>query len=786
MPVFFKALQPTDSDSGLSKRRTLYSGLWIAAAMLVVNGCSTGNSASGHDEAAEQVSAFRVRTDFSAALNADSGWAAETNQTAQVWADDPFRLRLEIEHNDAKKPRQYTLQVRRNEGDWQPLHAENFPQPAKELELNFEQRRKGAPSEYWQWVSGSEEAMIWVGDAEAGDAEERYLQLTADESPALALATYHTHWLPVEFAADVRLPKGQQGSAGLVFDYEDAGNYRRVDLEAGAGLHLVQVTDGEQQVLASHPFDVPTGQWAELKIIMRGQDITVEYADEALVFTETMSNIITSPRVGVFAEPGSSLQLPAIVIEGLPGSPRISIIEADSFDHGEKTHDLLSGTDRPYQGGAGISFAEQTPIQSMSPGQSEWEFPIVIRRFSDGAALNQTGDRFEFRVVNQSGEVLPSVTPLSVSLAVPEQLLGGTFVETPMRIGPWQASSGDLYFLMEPAETDNRLMTVKSSDGGRTWVEMDGANRPATGDLEGFASMMADDEIHMLHQTSDHVFYHVFRTADHSGQPDTWAIRDERLASPEEPPTQVADIAVRSDGSVVAVYGGPEKIHYRIRSPAGKWSEETVVDRDRAPNLSGPSMVLDAQDVVHLTYTGDDGSAWYRQLRPNGELTERQPFAFGLGAGSEDIGSILPLVYLPESDSVSVIYRLASGHLWERRVGPQGEFSEPVQVTERTVAQNAVDSDQTGADAIAYKGSVQVLFIDADTGHLYYTSRAADGTWHDAEPQVTDANVQWVRGAVVKTAQGKSVYGYVYDAGADGGSGKNRYGEVPLSSTAGN
>ncbi len=350
-----------------------------------------------------------------------------------------------------------------------------------------------------------------------------------------------------------------------------------------------------------------------------------------------------------------------------------------------------------------------------------------------------------------------------------------------MRVGPWQASNGDLYFLMEPAETDNVLMTVRSTDGGASWQEVDGANRPATGDLEGFASVMVDSRIHMLHQTSDHVFYHVFRTSDHPDQPNTWAVRDERLASPPEPPTQVADLAVRSDGSVVAVYGGPEKIRYRIRSPEGVWSNVTVVDAGRTPNLSGPSLVRAPDDDVHLAYTGDNGTAWYRQLRPDGALTPRRELADGLGAGSEDIGSILPLVYLPESDSVSVVYRLDSGHLWERRIGPEGGFSEPAQVTKRPVVQNAVDSDQTGADAIGYGGSVHVLFIEAGTGHLYHTHREPGGQWHKAEPRVTNANAQWVRGALLHNEQGKPVYGYVYDAGSDGGSGMNHYREVLLS-----
>lgn len=73
--------------------------------------------------------------------------------------------------------------------------------------------------------------------------------------------------------------------------------------------------------------------------------------------------------------------------------------------------------------------------------------------------------------------------------------------------------------------------------------------------------------IHMLHQTSDAVFYHVFGTSV-TAAPDTWAIRDERVAAPAKPPTQVADLAVRSDGSVIAVYGDSAGLRYRIRTRA--------------------------------------------------------------------------------------------------------------------------------------------------------------------------------------------------------------------------
>lgn len=758
--------------------RPVRQGLvWLISLPLLAlfAGCVPAQAGPGADagDHPDRQSAFRIRSDFAADLDADTGWAAATNRAASVRADQPFRLRLELEHAGAERARRYRLQVRRNGGNWQPLGAENFPQPAKELALDFEQRPEGAMGTRWQMIHGPETAPSW---RPAGD--EGYLRFQAGKAPALALARYSTPWTPVEFAADLRLPAGKARRAGLVFGYEDEANYHRVELSAGRGVRLVRVRDGEAITLAGETFDVPTERWAELKIVLRGREVTVEYDDEALVFSKLLNAAVT-PRAGVFMKAGGRLDVSAIVIEGMPRTPRASIMAASVFEHGDITRDLLAASDQPFVGGAGVSFDEWTPSRSVAAGQTEWEFPIVIRRFSDNAARNDTGDRFEFRVVDESGRILPATDTTAVTLDVPAGHLGGTFVETPMRIGPWQADNGDLYFLMEPAETDNLLMTVKSADGGRSWVAVDGGNRPATGDLEGFASTLVGNRIHMLHQTSDHVFYHVFRTADHPEQPDTWAIRDERLASPAEPPTQVTDIAVRSDGSVVAVYGGPEKIHYRIRSPGGGWDEESVIDADRGPRLSGPALVKAPDDVIHLSYTGDDGTAWYRQLRPDGELTRRRQLASGLGTGSEDVGSVLPLVYLPASDSVSVIYRLDDGHLWERRVDADGDLAGPVQVTSRPVVQNAVDADQTGADAIGRGDSVHVLFIEADTGHLFHTRRDREGGWREAERIIDNATVQWVRGALVETDSGP-VYGYVYDAGSDGGSGMNRYGETGL------
>ncbi len=187
-------------------------------------------------------------------------------------------------------------------------------------------------------------------------------------------------------------------------------------------------------------------------------------------------------------------------------------------------------------------------------------------------------------------------------------------------------------------------------------------------------------------------------------------------------------------------------------------------------------------DVVHLAYTGDDGTAWYRRLQPNGRLTPRVQLAKELDTTEHDVSSILPLIFIPETNTVVVIYRLAMGRLWERRIIAHGPPGDAVQVSDRDVVQNAVDSDQTGADAIAEGTTVHVLFIAQGSGSIYHTRADANAAWQPSTLQVDGIRGQWIRGTLLTRGDGATVYGYVYDAGSDGGSGMNRFAKVPLGS----
>ena len=459
-------------------------------------------------------------------------------------------------------------------------------------------------------------------------------------------------------------------------------------------------------------------------------------------------------------------------------TPRVSIVSCAAYENRAATANLLTGSGAPFQAGAGVTLADRTPAWSGDGAHGEFEWALVVRRFADGAVTNDQGDSFELRMVDAGGAPATSTNPL-LRLNVPPYHVGGTFVETPGRIGPWRASNGDLYFIMEPAETDNVFMMVKSTDEGRTWREVDAANRPETDDLEAVDARQVGDTIHILHEVSRSARYHSFRTSDHPTRPDSWHVRDE-LVTKVEPVAQAAALEVRSDGSLVAFYVGPTKIHYAVRSPAGKWSEDRVVDADAAPNLAGPQAVLGSKDTIHLAYYGTDGTIWYRQLLADGRLTPRQHLASGAGTTRAEYGSVLPMVYVPETDTVVVIYRLASGRLFERRIASGGEPTPAVQVTDRNVITDAVDSQQPAADAVLDGRTIHLSFIEPASRSIFSTSDR--GGWQPSALRIDRIRGSWIRGTVYTRRDGVKVYGYVYDAGSEGGAGMNRFAEIVLTS----
>jgi len=715
---------------------------------------------------------FRVRSNFAATLNADQGWAGELNENVTVYADQPFRIRFELENPRGDTgSQQYRLQYRRNDGNWTLVEAHDFPHPLREISMDFMGFETGTLPDGWKVVEGNSSGLTVVTDN-----SQNVLRAKSDQEPLVGLFT--SPWETTEMVSKFRLDPFNQDGIVFVTGYVDSNNLCRVHLEPGSGtIRVSRVVNGVETDVAEEHTLIPSGQWLEIQIEIENRTITVNFQDDMLEMEARLDKDITPAMVGFQVPSNSSVDFQQFDFSGEAQSPRVSIVSCPGYANGSPTSDLLKGSARPFLAGTGISYAELTPLWNGTDVHGEFEWPLVIRRFADGAVTNDENDTFEFRMVDIEGTPAGMEHNPVLRFSIPPGHVGGTFVENPGRIGPWQASNGDLYFIMEPTETDNLFMMIKSSDNGLTWREVDGANRPVTNDLESVDTRLVGNTIHIIHQVTHSVRYHAFLTSDHPTHPDTWAVRDE-LAGSVDAIAQTSSMVVRSDGSIVAFYLGQEKIHYSIRSTDGKWSPVRTIDQELQPNQAGPQAVLGRYDVIHLAYYGTDGSIWYRRFLPDDNLTPRQLLATGAGNSRAEYGAVLPLIYNPGNDEVVIIYRLATGNLWERRITEGAPPTDAVRITDLKVVTDAVDSQQAGADAILNNETVHMLFIEKSSRSIFYTNDS-DG-WQQARPEVENILGSWVRGNAYTRKDGVKVYGYVYDAGSDGGAGMNRYGELVL------
>lgn len=459
-------------------------------------------------------------------------------------------------------------------------------------------------------------------------------------------------------------------------------------------------------------------------------------------------------------------------------SPLLSIIKTDAYQSGDETTRLLGDATLDWDDGLGLSAEVATPVWRETGNALEWEWPLVVRRFSDGPSFAEDGLSLDIRLVNGLGMPLAGVEPLQLTLSAESGHLGGTFIETPGRIGPYQADNGSLYFFMEPTETDNRFMAMISTDYGNSWREVDGANRPDADDLEGVASARHGDVIHLIHQQSEEVFYHAFDLS--AGEAGQWLVNSESIAEPAEPPTQYADIVARQDGSLVTLYAGDHKLFVQFRDVAGQWSAPREVDSRVAPDLSGPVMVTDEDCLITLAYTALNGQGFVRHLLADNTLSERQLLSADLGTRDIDNGAIAPLLVDPVTGDSVIVYRESSGRLYERRLSPAGRLSAPTLISDMAVVTGVVDSEQVGADLIYHNGVLHLLFIEESTRAIYHAQSRDAGVWQQPELVIDNIQGGWVRGSVHQNQAGQPVYGFVYDAGSKGGSGFNRYMALPL------
>ena len=473
-----------------------------------------------------------------------------------------------------------------------------------------------------------------------------------------------------------------------------------------------------------------------------------------------------------------------------------AVVEAEiwnssQFANGDATTDLLAGSAEPFQTGDGL-ISNPSPSISLDQQHTELEWSLRIRKFHD-TGTNLTGDTFEFRVVESSGTPLDAyAAPAVVTLFHPPGLIGGCYVESPSRIGPYADSNGNLYYVTEPTEFNNRMMMLKSTDGGATWLEVDAAGHPLKPDLEGVDIRQVGDTLHIAHAKSGEILYNVFNMSGASTSPDTWVIVDETADSGFSQPDQAVAVEVLSDGRVrvfySAVTAGNNAIRYTTRSTGGTWDSPSVIDpegvdwrwaatvrADRGANL----------DRIFIFYNEhSSGASYMRTLDADDSLSARSPIqVLDTGGGTQK--PILPPVYFNDAgtDKVLVVYRKADGFLYSKlvtgtTVGAEAQASDQVADNDRGASKQPV------ADLAAHDGVAVLLYADATTFDLWMDSTSMSSVSWGADTEIIDAiRTNWVRGTIFEHG-GETVYGFGYEdhdvpvAGYAGG--HIRYGEVAI------
>ena len=383
------------------------------------------------------------------------------------------------------------------------------------------------------------------------------------------------------------------------------------------------------------------------------------------------------------------------------------------------------------------------------------------------------GESVECRFVatQDPGPQLPSV-------------VGGVYPESSSFIGPLKDGNGNLYTVTELSADDPRPCIRKSTDGGRTWTEVDAANRPLKEDLESLWLVQDGTRIHLLHQRSGdpspkYVYHHSFNTSDAPASPDTWQVRDELVHDPVGGGDQAVALVQRSNGDLIAFYrtqpaGAAQRIGYKIKPSGGTWGEESILDAS-APSFTQAVAVMGAGDVAHVFYKNDtDNSVLYRRLGPTGSLSGAERVSdFGTHTSDHIIASPPVRLTVGGTERIAVAWKRSTGATLDGVLIDDGVIGPEHPIADLPVDHNPsrVTSLQTVATLAADDAADRILapYSDLATNDLFLAMH--DGAAWGVDAEILDAtDVDLVSATVFTPAPrngGGRVLGLVYDDATD-------------------
>ncbi len=483
------------------------------------------------------------------------------------------------------------------------------------------------------------------------------------------------------------------------------------------------------------------------------------------------------------------------VLGGVAAPAAQAVLSSQYVDGDATSTELLTNTGT-YVNGTGEE-DNITGSFTLTSEETEFEFCIMLMSFHDGPTQNVDGDTLEFRVVESDGTVFTGTyTNPTITISETPGYIGGTYPETPCKIGPYVDANGNIYVLIEPAESQNDPIMIKSTDGGDTWREMDGAGRPTTNDLEGLDVVQVGDTLHILHQEGSEVVFHRFTMSDHATTDDEWTIIDEAVDTVTTTSDQVCTLAVLADGSIRGFYadgGSPMRVFYKTRSTGGTWGSRQTLDTEASKNFIAPFCVMGENDLVHVIYKDDtlgEGEIFHRSLNSSDTLSARESIASGVDTGStSDRVPFVPPVYWDSSgeEKIMILYQITGEKLFAKVITDDGSPSSQVTMSDLDVERNEGGNHMVIAHAALDGTVVHVVYSELSVMDGWHGQEGDEGGWGTDVEILPDVTMHWVKTNVFTHSPangGNTVLGIVWDNGSDGGTGRIFYDEVVLATPA--
>lgn len=203
-------------------------------------------------------------------------------------------------------------------------------------------------------------------------------------------------------------------------------------------------------------------------------------------------------------------------------------------------------------------------------------------------------------------------------MALPQTIGTSLEVSNNGYAGPFRASNGDHYVVLQVTTNKDVVAVYKADNGDNTWAEQDSAGRPITAvvsDRQGLCATLSGTVIHVATWGSSgsnrYVHYHAFDTSS-----DTWTTTEEAVAGPFTSNTGfgTVSIEVRSDGDKIIFYQGPyenisasnyDRIYYAVHQGTGWTDASGFLNTGETKQYRFVYTVMGASDKVHVFYSDE-------------------------------------------------------------------------------------------------------------------------------------------------------------------------------------